>query len=150
MRTNVGREGLEPPYCKVQYDNLLMQTRFTVSRRYLPMCTPAWDQTRDLLYVRQALSQLSYRDIVRLVGLEPTRLTALVPKTNLASFTAQPHCVDNLGIEPSVKLHRFILIGCTFRQDMDLITYPLALQVAILENLSSMFVGPTGYDPVTF
>jgi len=33
---------------------------------------------------------------------------------------------------------------------MDLITYPLALQVAILENLSSMFVGPTGYDPVTF
>jgi len=71
---------------------------------------------------RVALASLG---IVRLVGLEPTRLTTLVPKTSLASITAQPHYVDDQGIEPCVKLHRFILIGCTYRQDMNLITYPL-------------------------
>lgn len=71
---------------------------------------------------RVALASLG---VVQRAGIEPARLTALVPKTSVATSYTTPAFVDDQGIEPCVKLHKFILIGCTYRQDMNLITYPL-------------------------
>ena len=45
----VGREGLEPPYCKTN-TTICVQTGFTVQRRYLPnnFCSISWNRTKFL------------------------------------------------------------------------------------------------------
>lgn len=45
----VGREGLEPPYCKAN-TTICVQTGFTVQRRYLPsdFCSISWNRTKFL------------------------------------------------------------------------------------------------------
>lgn len=49
----VGREGLEPPYCKGQYNNLLKQVSFTDLCCYLPNCLDREARTPTHLLPKQ-------------------------------------------------------------------------------------------------
>ncbi len=111
----MGRVGLEPTYCKVHYDDLLMQIGFTDQCRYLPKF--AMVMRIELMSLPLLASEfLPLEDTIEKLLSHKVLLAALPPfdyrvKTyqkhhtpNASVLWALCDFVDRMGIEPTTRI----------------------------------------------